>query len=196
MLNQLVYIVLDYYGIQLAYYWFHRWMHHPSSGFLYKIHYLGHHKKDFPISKIVKMEYSSNEEKGNGNGGWFETGGEIAFGIPIMMMMIMSYKLCSFSNFIIFNITLGYNIGIGEFLHSSYHLFSNARNHPEWLWLHTKMYKYGWFKQLQLLHFIHHSYKTANFGFFDMTMDKIFGTYNETIPIYLQYKLNKLDKIN
>jgi len=166
-------------------------MHHPSSGFLYKIHYLGHHKKEFPISKIIKMDYSSNKK---GGGGWFETGGEIAFGIPIMMIMIISYTLFSFSHFIIFSITLGYTIGIGEFFHSSYHLYSNARNHPEWLWLHLQISGCGWFKKHQLLHFIHHSYKMANFGFFDMTMDKLFGTYNEQIPSYLQIKLKKLEE--
>jgi sterol desaturase/sphingolipid hydroxylase (fatty acid hydroxylase superfamily) len=172
--------VLDYYIIQFFYYWFHRFIHLPCSGIFYKLHYIGHHKRDFPIRRLRSDTYSAD-----GSSGWFNTGGELVFLIPITMLSGCAYWLLSLDYFFIFEFVLLGNIIIGEFLHSSYHLSNNATTHPESLIIHKKIVNYSWFCKLQYLHDLHHAYKTANFGFFDMTMDKLFGTYEKITPNHL-----------
>ena len=173
--------VLDYYFIQFLYYWFHRFIHLPCSGIFYKLHYIGHHKRDFPIKRLRGETYNIN-----GSNGWFNTGGEIVFLIPIIIISILAWLYCgALEYFLIFESVLVGNVLVGEFLHSSYHLSNTATSNPESITAHRIITRYKWFHNLQVLHDLHHSYKYGNFGFFDMTMDKLFNTYKEDIPNYL-----------
>ena len=72
-------------------------------------------------------------------------------------------------------------------MHSSFHLTEDAVNHPESLAIHKGMYSHNWlwFKYYQCMHDLHHAYRAANFGFFDLTMDRLFGTFNEVVPNYI-----------
>ena len=79
----------------------------------------------------------------------------------------------------------------GEIFHSSYHLNDNAKSHPESLYIHNLLVKRPYYRKFQLLHDIHHARTTTNFGFADYTMDKIFGTYNEHVPSYLENERSK-----
>ena len=76
-LEILVVAVFDYYLIQFLYYWFHRFIHLPAAGIFYRMHFIGHHKRDFPIRQLRKKTYGnvSGNVSGNisGNGGWFQT---------------------------------------------------------------------------------------------------------------------------
>jgi hypothetical protein len=188
-INLLSCAIFDYYLIQFLYYWFHRFIHLPEAGIFYKIHYIGHHKKDFPIRQLRKKSYNLE----HGDGGWFKTGGELVFGIPILIISILCYNIVSIPYFIVFECVLLGNIILGEVMHSSFHLTEDAINHPESLDIHRGLYKHNWldFKYYQHLHDLHHSYKAANFGFFDLTMDRLFGTFNDVIPSYLAILTNK-----
>jgi sterol desaturase/sphingolipid hydroxylase (fatty acid hydroxylase superfamily) len=147
------------------------------------MHYIGHHKRDFPIRQLRKKAYGESQ----GNGGWFQTGGELVFGIPILMISLLSYCLISWSYFLIFEAVLLGNVVLGEIMHSSFHLTEDAINHPESLAFHRRLYRDNWldFKYYQRMHDLHHAYNAANFGFFDLTMDHLFGTWNETVPNHL-----------
>jgi len=154
------------------------------------MHYIGHHKRDFPIRQLRKKTYGSNLSSGNndcGGGGWFQTGGELVFGIPIIIVSLLAYYLISLNYFLIFEFVLLMNIILGEIMHSSFHLTQDATHHPESLAVHRGMYSYNWmwFAYYQHMHDLHHAYRVANFGFFDLTMDRLFGTLNENIPLHL-----------
>ena len=178
--------VIDYYLIQFAYYWFHRFIHLPQAGIFYRMHYLGHHKRDFPIRCLRKKEYGLSSG-GGGGGGWFQTGGELVFGIPILLISIICYYMLSLPYFLVFEGVLLGNVVMGEVMHSSFHLTEDAISHPESLEVHRELYAGNWFyfKYYQYMHDLHHAYKAANFGFFDLTMDRLFGTYNDKTPNYL-----------
>lgn len=183
--------IFDYYLIQFLYYWFHRFIHLPIAGIFYRMHFIGHHKRDFPIRQLRKKTYGyssqNKESEQQGNGGWFQTGGELVFGLPILIISILCYYLVSWKYFLVFEGVLLGNVILGEIMHSSFHLTEDATNHPESLIIHRGMYSNNWFffKYYQFMHDLHHAYRAANFGFFDLTMDWLFGTYNDNIPNYL-----------
>jgi len=196
---ELFYIaVFDYYLIQFLFYWFHRFIHLPIAGIFYRMHFIGHHKRDFPIRQLRKKTYGtvSGNVSGNlsGNGGWFQTGGELVFGLPILMVSVLSYYLLSYPYFLVFEGVLMGNIILGEIMHSSFHLTEDATNHPEFLAVHRGLYSHNWFffKYYQYMHDLHHAYKAANFGFFDLTMDRLFGTFNEKTPNHLAILARKI----
>ena len=201
--------VFDYYLIQFLYYWFHRFIHLPVSGIFYRMHFIGHHKRDFPIRQLRKKTYGQTQNTkeghesghgdghgdghvdghgdGHGNGGWFKTGGELVFGIPIIMISALCYYVVSWHYFLVFEGVLLGNVILGEVMHSSFHLTEDATNHPESLAVHRGMYANNWlyFKYYQYMHDLHHAYRAANFGFFDLTMDWLFGTFNDKVPNHL-----------
>lgn len=182
--NQIIFTLLNYYGILGIYYWYHRFLHCKYSGLLYKYHYLGHHKKLFPIKRIRADSYGEN-----GNGGWFQSGGEIIFGVPVIIMIYVIWMLSTSGYFINFMIVLLGIIISGECYHSSYHLIKHPKSHPESLLIHNLITKQNNFSKLMKLHDIHHAMPKYNYGFIDMSMDKLFNTYSEKIP---QYAINIL----
>lgn len=178
--------VIDYYSLLLIYYGYHRFIHLPIAGSLYRMHMIVHHKCEFPIRRLRAYAYSSD-----GSGGWFQTGGELVFGIPVILGIIIMYNYCIFDNFIIFIGVLFVVVFSGEFVHSSYHLYPAAINHPESLRLHKWLCSIPLFYKYRFLHDIHHSKACANFGFADYTMDKIFGTYVDVAPSHLLTIMNQ-----
>lgn len=112
------------------------------------------------------------------------------FGIPIIMITIVCYYILSLPYFLVFECVLLVNIILGEVMHSSFHLTKDATHHPESLAVHRGMYanNWLWFKYYQYMHDLHHAYQAANFGFFDLTMDRLFGTFNDIIPRYFPLK--------
>lgn len=172
--------ICNWYIILFLYYWYHRFLHCPESGILYKMHYIGHHKRDFPVRRLRALSYSSD-----GSGGWFQTGGELAFGVPVIILLSIVYYISPLYYFINFAMVLFGVVFIGEACHSSYHLTRNAISHPEGLMVHNYIINHPDFPVMQTLHDIHHASMNKNFGFLDMTMDKIFGTYTENIPHHL-----------
>ena len=173
--------IFYYYTIQFAYYWYHKLLHNPKSGILYRLHFTNHHKKDFPLRRLRAKTYSSN-----GTGGWFQTGGELVFGLPVITMLCLFYILLPLAYFINLFSVLSFVAFSGESSHSSYHLTSYALNHPEGLVIHNFYLRQKWFSKYRMLHDIHHATPNFNYGFLDMTMVKLFGTYSEYVPKHLQ----------
>ena len=185
ILKSLFLFCFDYYLLLMLFYWYHRFMHMPIAGPLYKLHHIGHHKKKFPLKHLRDYEYGDE-----GGGGWFETGGELVFGIPLLIIEGLAFKFLSFYYFGIFIFATLFLIISGEIFHSSYHLNDDAKSHPESLYIHKLLVKRSYYRKFQLLHDIHHARTTTNFGFADYTMDKLFGTYCEDVPKYLQIERN------
>jgi hypothetical protein len=180
LFSKLALSVVNYYSLLLVYYGYHRLIHLPIAGPLYQMHMIGHHKRDFPIRRLRAYSYSSD-----GSGGWFQTGGELVFGVPVLLLSYLMYNMCALDNFIVFVIVLCVVVFMGEFAHSSYHLYPEANSHPESLWLHKWLCKQQIFYKYRFLHDIHHAKACANFGFADFTMDKLFCTYVELPPNHL-----------
>ena len=174
-------IIFNYFLINCVYYWYHRFLHSPSSGILYKLHYVGHHKTDFPLKQLRKKTYSND-----GSNGWFQTGGEFVFMLPILMILCLIYFISSFNYFINFMSVLIFVIFIGETHHSSFHLTKDATSHPESLIIHNWIIKQKYYPKYMMLHDIHHGKTQYNFGFIDMSMDLLFGTYCDIKPNYMK----------
>jgi sterol desaturase/sphingolipid hydroxylase (fatty acid hydroxylase superfamily) len=172
--------IFNYLIINLAYYWYHRFLHNPKSGILYKLHYIGHHKTDFPLRQLRKKTYSDD-----GSNGWFQTGGELVFAIPIFILLSVIFIMTSLVYFINFMLVMLLVIFIGESCHSSFHLTKDAISHPESLIIHNWIIKQSWYPKYMTLHDIHHGKTQYNFGFIDMTMDMLFGTYCDIKPKYM-----------
>jgi sterol desaturase/sphingolipid hydroxylase (fatty acid hydroxylase superfamily) len=164
--------IIDYYAILFSYYWYHRFIHLPIAGVLYRAHYIGHHKREFPIRKLRANSYYSD-----GSGGWFKTGGELVFGIPIIIILSLVYISVTIQNFILFVVILLFVVFTGDAMHSSYHLNNEPISHPESLAIHRMIISLPWFERYQYMHDLHHIKNNVNFGFADYTMDKLFGTY-------------------
>ncbi len=189
IISKILLTIIDYYTIQLLYYGYHRFIHLPISGPLYRMHYIGHHKTDFPIRHLRYKSYNKD-----GSSGWFKTGGELVFGIPIISLLYIGYHLMALDNLLLLFMVISFIMLSGDITHSSYHLTNDAVNHPESIIIHKWLIKQKWFTKYQKLHDIHHAKPNTNFGFVDFTMDRIFGTYNELEPHYLQIVTNTLKK--
>jgi hypothetical protein len=49
--------VFFYYFIQLAFYFYHRLLHQPFMGPLYRAHHIQHHKVTFPLKRLRSVAY-------------------------------------------------------------------------------------------------------------------------------------------
>lgn len=172
--NDMTIILSQYYFINLIYYWYHWVLHQPWSGILYHQHYICHHKKDYPLKELRKYNYTESN------------GGELIFGIPIILLLIINYYLFTFRTFIYFTLNIFFIAISGDVFHSSYHLFDDAESHPFVpLYVHKFITKLPFYNYLRDMHDIHHAKKDTNFGFIDFQMDKLFGTYSNQKPKYL-----------
>lgn len=229
-----------YAAVQLAHYVYHRWVHRPSAGILYRWHHIQHHKQQFPLCRLRALTYGaprpstamfsaapkapfdspkvttdpekpvSSEHEGQisesnvaaavavadptsigsaheqpTSDGWFATGGEIVFGAPMAALAGVAWcALPARSAALFISIMLGTAVW-GDMMHSSFHLTDDAVSHPESLAVHRWLVRQPWFKRCRDLHDLHHARTTTNFGFFDFTWDRVFGTYRTEAPHYL-----------
>ena len=137
-------------------------------------------QEKFPIKRLRANEYGDN-----GGGGWFETGGELVFGIPLLTLLWLMFRFFSTPVAVMYFLVVAFVALSGDACHSSYHLNDGATSHPESLALHQWLVKRSFYRKYQLLHDIHHAKNNANFGFADFSMDYLFGTYSEDAPNYL-----------
>jgi hypothetical protein len=120
-----------------------------------------------------------------GTDGWFKTGGELLFGVPMMAVAAAVLRALPLGTALVFIGTMVFVAVWGDVMHSSFHLYDDAVSHPESLPVHKRLVRSLWFRRYQHLHDIHHAYTNTNFGFFDFTIDKLFGTFCETRPPFL-----------
>lgn len=181
LFNDIMIILYQYYIINLIYYWYHWLLHQPWSGILYHQHYICHHKNDYPLKSLRKYEYVE------------KNGGDIIFGIPMFLLILFNYYMFTFKTFIYFTINILLFAITGEVFHTSYHLYDDAKSHPQVpICVHKFITRLPFYNHLRNLHDIHHAKKDTNFGFIDFQMDKLFGTYTKTPPKYLSDIQKKL----
>eukprot|EP00047_Mylnosiga_fluctuans_P005229 m.239184 g.239184 ORF g.239184 m.239184 type:complete len:203 (+) comp13442_c0_seq1:76-684(+) len=179
-----------YYTCQFLYYLYHRFVHMPIAGPLYRMHHIGHHKVKFPLRSLRALSYgqtSSTDEAASASNGWFETGGELVFGVPAILSWVLAFKFLPTPTAIIIIVVELYVMISGDILHSSFHLYDDAVAHPESLSIHRWMVSQPWFRSYQHLHDIHHAKTGTNFGFGDFTMDRLFGTFCAETPAFLSH---------
>jgi hypothetical protein len=156
------------------------------------MHHVGHHKVQFPLRDLRARSYGRSKEAGGTkhakpSDGWFETGGELVFGIPAVTLCVMAMWYLPLSTAIIIILVVAYVILSGDILHSSFHLYDDALSHPESLSVHRWLVSRKWFREYQHLHDIHHAHTNSNFGFGDFTMDYLFGTFSSESPSFLKH---------
>jgi sterol desaturase/sphingolipid hydroxylase (fatty acid hydroxylase superfamily) len=181
LLDRAVVAVVQYYAVNLAYYWYHWILHQPWSGPLYRAHYIGHHKRDYPVATLRRDRYSAL-----GGSGWFENGGELVFGVPVIGLIAAAFWLLTSETAVSLAAVVLWVLITGEIAHSSYHLNDEPEAHPDIpVWLHRWLVRLPFYRRFQKLHDIHHGKRDCNFGFSDFQMDRLFGTYCEDCPEYL-----------
>lgn len=168
----IVTILLQYYTIICVFYWYHYMLHCPWSGPFYRMHYVGHHKTDYPVHALQRNDYIHS---------WQD---DFIFTFPCAMLIFIGMVFSSIS-FVILSLVV---FVLAEIFHSSYHLMNVVESHPDVpAWLHNNIVvKLPGFEYLRRMHNIHHARRNINFGIFDFQMDMLFGTHCNQEPNYLK----------
>jgi sterol desaturase/sphingolipid hydroxylase (fatty acid hydroxylase superfamily) len=149
-------LIIGFYLYNLFEYLIHVFSHNKYGAYL-KYYHLLHHKKSYPISKL--MDYAPYK---------YESYSFLAFIPFILLYSIVLYKILMFNNFIIIyseNIIL---LLISDHLHTNYHIKGSY------------LEKYDWFLVRRELHFNHHKKLNTNYslGGISYIFDILFNTYN------------------
>ncbi len=147
-------IIGTYYLFTTIEYVSHRLGHYRSKiNPIYFLH-MEHHKKHYPITRLLSEKYQSQSE------------GIIAYSPVAALLFLSLYNLLAWETWMCVCIQL------------IAHAFINDTIHTQ---IHTKnsyLEKYDWFKKQRQIHFIHHTKLSKNYSFgIDSTMDKINNTY-------------------
>lgn len=142
----------------VGYFWHRSVEHNAVLGHSIQQNHIKHHQRDYPVGKLRPNidRYLSKIDQG-----WYYLGFIMA--LATLLIVPRPYSLVMIVSGVI------YARVVINYLHSRFHV----RNH--WL-ANTKF-----FKHIQHLHDIHH-WAPYNYGILFYFMDKIFGTYSETLP--------------
>jgi|ERR1019366_1572910 sterol desaturase/sphingolipid hydroxylase (fatty acid hydroxylase superfamily) len=144
----------------------HLWFHSKSSGPFYRSH-LTHHYTLYPKTDLISKPTEGYRSAGKDNTTYL-------FALIFAPLVLTCLGLTIFS---VIPIWIGLLILLEMFLisivnetmHSEFHL-------PNGFWHH-----FWFFKRLQKLHFLHHSFVLRNLGIYSYTWDRIFGTYRDKL---------------
>ena len=122
---------------------------------------MNHHKKYYPISKILdikpyKTGYTYNISDGM-----------IAYGPSILFIFMIMYFMFHFNTYLIIVSEIILLAYISDYIHTEIHIYGS--------WLE----KYDWFIKKRKLHLIHHKKMNKNINIIDHTLDKVFNSYYE-----------------
>jgi sterol desaturase/sphingolipid hydroxylase (fatty acid hydroxylase superfamily) len=161
MLLYLVVFIFTGAFLTLLGYLIHRAFHQKWSGTFYRRHY-DHHFLQYPTTSLISDTYRQ-PNKGNSSVWLFA----ICFSPLILGTLLIT----------VFGI-IPLGIGIMIFIEMGLIAFLNDNMHDAFHIRKTFWARFGFFKRLRRLHFLHHQNTQSNFGVFSLTWDKIFGTYN------------------
>lgn len=156
--------------VEVVGYFWHRFIEHKGvfgEGFRYK-HWL-HHEKDYPTKSLRP----SNDYKSAKSWSWY-----------VLAVILIAFLLVT--------IPLKYSVPmcISGAIYARFGVSAmHASFHKKNMWLS----RFKWYKRLVRLHDIHH-YKPVNYGINFFFMDKLFGTYSETMPAVKTNTFPKLDR--
>lgn len=145
--------------IEVAGYLWHRYVEHEGkAGKKVQEKHVQHHEKDYPTTALRPDTQKYKRAK---SWSWY-----VLTVILIVLALVIIPR--PYSYFAIVG-GLVYAKFIVSYFHKAFHLPHH--------WLH----KYAWFRKLTELHDIHH-YSVANYGIVFFFMDRLFGTYQQTMP--------------
>lgn len=159
MLSVLLTIPISFMILSLFGYVLHRMLHQPYMGKFYRSH-LVHHFKLYPPEHFSSLVY---REPGKDN----TVIVFLMFGAPLIVLPIVLcfWGVISWPVFVCASICLAVFGGLNNYLHDAFHLTEH--------WL----LRYGWFKRLVALHYLHHVHVQSNYGIYWFGWDKVFGSY-------------------
>ena len=132
MINEVIFIIFNYYFFNFVEYYVHQLAHSKDyGGFLYREHYI-HHYEHFPPKRLMVEDISQIEST------------EKSFSFIILCIYCLSYKILETYYFYIFSINSLVYVSALEQLHKHYHLINSPLD------------KYEWFQKKKKLHHIHH----------------------------------------
>ena len=144
--------------IEVGGYFWHRWVEHEGAfGRVFVARHVHHHEVDYPVDKL-RPNHAYKSAK---SWSWYVMGASAA--------MLCYVALPRPYSVITIIAALVYAKFVTSYLHKAFHA------PPRWLKGSARL------QRLTYLHDIHH-YKPVNFGITFFFMDRLFGTYSETIP--------------
>lgn len=164
MWQVLLTIPITFVVISLFGYWTHRWLHHTSSGALYRSH-MAHHLKFYPPSDYMSID--EYRDPGNDNTAHIF----LMLGLPLLAapVVLLILHIIGWPVFITIGVSTLIFGGAHDYLHDSFHVQN--------VW----MRKHYWFEKLTWLHFLHHTHMQTNYGIYFFGWDRIFGTMKKKL---------------
>jgi len=152
-------IIPTWYLYHFIEYGLHKIGHnYKLNSYIYKIH-MNHHKKYYPISKLLNKKPYKTGYKYN------ISDGMIAYGPSMLLIFSGMYFLFDFYTYLIIISQIILFAYISDYIHTEIHIDGS--------WLE----KYNWFIQKRKLHLIHHKRTNKNINIIDHSLDKLFNSY-------------------
>ena len=157
----LIVLIPSWYLYHFIEYSLHKIGHnYKLNSYIYKIH-MNHHKKYYPISKLIDKEP-------------YKTGyiynipdGFLAYGPSLFLILSLLYFFFDVYTYQIFVSEILFFASLSDYIHTEIHIDGS--------WLE----KYEWFLKKRNLHLLHHKKLNMNINIIDHTFDKLKGTYLE-----------------
>lgn len=163
-----IWVVLGVPLVEFIGYWIHRLIFHDGTlgSKLRRVH-VKHHLEEYPPESLRP---NLPEYKNAGDPLWHAIG---AFIIFLLLMLTVSGAMQWWQSLA---------LGIGSVLYAKYVV---SIMHQQFHLPNSRLQKYTYFKKLVHFHDVHH-YVRGNYGIVFLTMDRIFGTFQDTIPVQPQ----------
>jgi sterol desaturase/sphingolipid hydroxylase (fatty acid hydroxylase superfamily) len=152
-------LVFGFFFTEIVGYFFHRVIHFPITGPLYRAH-MAHHLKLYPPEDYLSSTYRAA-------GAESTTYRFIVAGVVIGLFMLWLLPLW-------FALPVAFDMALFGFVNSYMHDSLHIRGH----W----MERFEHFKWLRRVHFQHHVDMGRDFGIITFTSDKVAGTYLAPTP--------------
>lgn len=146
--------ILYFTGTLLGY-GLHWSIHQPWMGRFYRAH-MNHHLKQYPLGSLLSERYRYPARRDNTS--FFFWPPFILISLGLWFVMPGWMWAASLAMIAVFGIA-------HDYFHTHFHLKDS--------WL----LRFGWFRHLRKIHFIHHRDMGLNFGIYHFFWDRVFGTY-------------------
>lgn len=138
--------------------WFHAWhrmLHHPRSGELFRLHLL-HHAKLYPPSRLLTVRYV-------GEGGSWQ---QISLALGALGILLIS-ALCGTPMKVVLVCAGVFALLLagGNWFHHALHVSPTA------------LERFSWFLRMREYHFVHHVEQDKNFGIIEYGFDGVAGSW-------------------
>lgn len=143
--------------VEVVGYFWHRFAEHDGVfGQLLRERHIIHHESLYPLERLLSPRNTPYLDAQSWT--WYAVAGVVS--VVLFFLVPLPFFLTAFASGVVYGRLIAY-------AHSAYHI----AGHP--------LQRFGWFRRLNKLHFLHH-YERANYGILFFAMDRLFGTYRTT----------------